>query len=115
MGQEQIKEEFGYYALLGTHASAGDIEVRNRYYALARIFHPDKGGDPNEFARINAAYVAVRDTKARAMLAKRLALVGIPCAKCGVSGALRRQLSFTVVELRPCTACCGAAYLPLSA
>jgi len=41
---------------LGLGDEANEEDVRRAYHALARRKHPDVGGDPADFARINRAY-----------------------------------------------------------
>ena len=48
-----------YYADLGLPPSASISEVKAAYRKLALKHHPDKGGDPEEFKRINNAHVAI--------------------------------------------------------
>ncbi len=43
------------FQVLGVSAHASKEEIERAYRLLASKHHPDKGGDPNEMARINAA------------------------------------------------------------
>lgn len=36
--------------------NASASEIKKAYYSLARVEHPDKGGDPEKFKKIQAAY-----------------------------------------------------------
>jgi DnaJ domain len=47
------------YKALGVVPEASDLVLRERYLALARTHHPDRGGDANEMRRINDAYERV--------------------------------------------------------
>eukprot|EP01045_Picozoa_sp_COSAG04_P007577 COSAG04_NODE_399_length_14959_cov_28.238730_6_plen_106_part_00 len=44
------------HAVLGLKRSASQEEIRQAYRAKARSSHPDKGGDHDEFIRIQKAY-----------------------------------------------------------
>lgn len=44
------------FRVLGLKPSASRTEIREAYQRLARLHHPDRGGDPAEMARINRAY-----------------------------------------------------------
>eukprot|EP00392_Amoebophrya_sp_AT5.2_P014877 g15048.t1 len=56
-------EPFDPYRLLGVQKSAGADEIRRAYKKLAVRHHPDKGGDPEEFKKINRAYEILSDPK----------------------------------------------------
>jgi DnaJ-class molecular chaperone len=47
------------YNTLGVPAGISDGGLRERYLALARTHHPDKGGDADQMRRINDAYERV--------------------------------------------------------
>lgn len=44
------------YEVLGVGRNATQREIRNAYHALARVHHPDKGGDADNFSKICRAY-----------------------------------------------------------
>ena len=44
------------YRTLGVIPSISDVGLRERYLALARTHHPDKGGSADDMHRINEAY-----------------------------------------------------------
>ncbi|CAJ1351478.1 unnamed protein product [Effrenium voratum] len=54
------------YGILGVDPSASSSEIRQAYRKLALAKHPDRGGDPAEFARLSKAYEVLSDAKARA-------------------------------------------------
>lgn len=48
------------HEVLGVANTATLAEVRAAYRSLAAKHHPDKGGDPAEFAKLSAAHRALR-------------------------------------------------------
>jgi molecular chaperone DnaJ len=58
----------GHYETLGVRPDATAAEIRDAYRALARRYHPDRGGaDPSAMAAINEAYRVLGDPGRRAM------------------------------------------------
>lgn len=64
------------YATLGVRPGVSDAELRDKYVALARAHHPDRGGDANEMRRINDAYERVLAHRAKSQ-AQQVALRGL--------------------------------------
>jgi len=54
-----------YYSTLGVNRNATPEEIKKAYRKLAMTNHPDRGGDHNKFAEINAAYDTLGDPKKR--------------------------------------------------
>jgi curved DNA-binding protein CbpA len=54
-----------YYTLLGVTRNASQDEIKKAYRKLAMVNHPDRGGDNNKFAEINAAYDTLGDPTKR--------------------------------------------------
>jgi DnaJ-class molecular chaperone len=50
-----------YYAVLGLTKFATQKEIKKSYYKLSFEYHPDKGGDPDIFAKITEAYDVLMD------------------------------------------------------
>lgn len=55
------------YDVLGVQQTSGPTEIRKAYLKLARIHHPDKGGDPEKFKEITRANDVLTDEKRRAL------------------------------------------------
>ena len=56
-----------HYQTLGVDEKASDNEIKKAYRKLSMKHHPDKGGDPEQFKKINEAYQTLgdRDKKKR--------------------------------------------------
>lgn len=54
-----------HYQSLGLKFDATQDEIKSAYRRLAGVHHPDRGGAPEVFRRIQAAYEAIGDPKAR--------------------------------------------------
>jgi DnaJ family protein A protein 2 len=53
------------YKTLGIEKNASPTEVKKAYFGLAKIHHPDKGGDPEAFKKIQHAYDILIDEQKR--------------------------------------------------
>jgi len=49
--------EFRWHETLGVSPNADVAALRRFMTKLAMIYHPDKGGQPEQMTRVNAAYV----------------------------------------------------------
>lgn len=54
------------YSVLGVSKTASAADIKKAYRDAAKKHHPDKGGNPEEFKKINEAYETVGDAKKRA-------------------------------------------------
>ena len=45
-----------WWKILGVKSDAQEKEIKNAYKSLARIHHPDSGGDVEQFKKIRKAY-----------------------------------------------------------
>lgn len=55
-----------HYKTLKVAENATQEDIKSSYRVLSKEFHPDKGGDPEEQARINVAYAVLGDPEKRA-------------------------------------------------
>lgn len=75
-----------YYEILGVSRDASQEEIKKAYRKLAHEHHPDKGGDEEEFKKINKAYQVLSDEKKRAQYDK---YGEVPGAGAGAGGRRR--------------------------
>jgi DnaJ-class molecular chaperone len=54
------------YEVLGLNKDASQDEIKKAYRKLAREHHPDKGGDPEKFKKVQEAYEVLSDPHKRA-------------------------------------------------
>lgn len=54
-----------HYKTLGVPRDASQEDIKKAFRKLAMTHHPDKGGDPAEFQKINEAYNTLSDTNKR--------------------------------------------------
>lgn len=55
-----------HYDTMGLSVSATHSEIRDRYLELARLVHPDSGGDPYQFQILSDAYLVLGQPAERA-------------------------------------------------
>lgn len=53
------------YETLGLSKGVSDVEIKKTYRKLAMKHHPDKGGDPEQFKKIQTAYDILSDPQKR--------------------------------------------------
>lgn len=56
-----------YYSTLGVSKNANEKEIRKAYKTKSMQHHPDRGGDEEEFKKINEAYSTLKDPQKKAM------------------------------------------------
>ena len=76
----------GYYRDLGLSRDASTADIKRAYRRLAIKFHPDKGGDPDQFKAINTAYSVLSDA-AKRRLYDAYGVAGVEGAPAGAGGA----------------------------
>lgn len=54
-----------YYKLLGVSKTASQDEIKRAFRKKAHALHPDKGGDAEEFKKVNEAYRVLSDPQKR--------------------------------------------------
>merc|ERR1719502_109912 len=54
-----------FYKILGVEKNATDSEIKKAYRKLAMKHHPDKGGDPDTFKEMTAAFNVLSDPDKR--------------------------------------------------
>ena len=55
-----------YYQVLGVDKTASQDDIKRAYRRLASKHHPDRGGDAEEFKRVQEAYDTLGDPERRA-------------------------------------------------
>ena len=64
-GPKKEVDNSKYYDLIGVPKSATEQEIKKAYRKKALKEHPDKGGDPDKFKEITAAYEVLSDREKR--------------------------------------------------
>lgn len=71
-----VDEVLDYYETLGVDSAASLAEIRNNFRVLVIQGHPDRGGDPTKFHKLNEAYGILSDKGRRREYDKLLATAG---------------------------------------
>ena len=64
--QQNNVQDNEYYNILGVSRNSNLKDIKKAYWKLARVHHPDKGGDEEKFKEINLAYEILSDAAKRA-------------------------------------------------
>ena len=56
-----------YYSTLGINKNASDDEIRKAYKSKSMKHHPDRGGNEEEFKKVNEAYQTLKDPQKKQM------------------------------------------------
>ena len=54
-----------YYKILGVDKNASQQDIKKAFRNSAKKHHPDKGGDPEEFKKLNNAYETLGNEQKR--------------------------------------------------
>ena len=63
--QREPADTSKYYDLLGVDKKATHAQIKKAYHKKALKEHPDKGGDPEKFKEVTAAYEVLIDGEKR--------------------------------------------------
>lgn len=53
---ESVGHSQAWYEILGVPPNANAVQIKEAYRKMAQVHHPDAGGDPSMFAKLNSAY-----------------------------------------------------------
>ncbi len=56
-----------YYSILGVSRNASDKDLKSAYKKASMKHHPDRGGNEEEFKKVNEAYSTLKDPQKRAV------------------------------------------------
>ena len=65
VAQDDFPEDYTHYQVLGIATDADFPAIKAAYHAGARLHHPDRGGSPAKFRRIDEAYKTLGDPERR--------------------------------------------------
>lgn len=97
-----------HYEVLGVTRSFTDAELKAAWQEKARACHPDKNGNPDEFAAASCAYATLRDRKNRQAYDAKMDLLTEPCGRCNGTGVTRKQKGFIGRVTSKCESCGGS-------
>lgn len=101
------------WKILGVHRKHSDAEIRDAYYEVARMYHPDilphTNGTQDKFTEAASAYKAIGTAKARAVFLKQFP--GKDCSKCEGAGTVSKTKGLTKREYTACKGCGGAGVI----
>lgn len=100
------------YALLGVHTKSTDEDIASAYKTLARLCHPDRGGDAAKFAALAEAYAAIKDKKARRRFEESLYMED-KCYACQGRGVTWKSKGLHEKIYTACGVCGGSGYSSL--
>lgn len=93
-----------HYETLGVPPSASNVEIRDAYVALARVHHPDAGGNEDVMAELNRAYTTLKND--RKSYNQWLQMTMRACPKCRAKGTVPSGFK----ARKKCPTCNGAGY-----
>ena len=96
-----------YYKVLDVRPTAAAAVIKGRYYELARLHHPDLGGDPKVMASVNAAWEVLSNPLQKKQYDAKRKLLCKPCLTCKGEGVTYKQKGFTSRIAIKCATCAG--------
>jgi DnaJ-class molecular chaperone len=94
------------YGILGVLRMAPLEEIRDCYYRLAVLHHPDHGGDVETMMLISKAWAAIKTPEKRKAYEQKLIMMSVTCKKCLGRGGVAIHKNFQR-SLRRCEVCDG--------
>lgn len=101
------------WKILGVHRMSTDEEIASAYKTLAQSHHPDRGGRAANFAKINEAYKAIKDKRARRVFIESLYMED-RCYACQGRGVHWKSKGLTEKIYTACSVCDGSGFSTLT-
>lgn len=101
-----------HYQILGVPPAALHEEIAARYRDLARLHHPDAGGDGCLFAKLAEAWAVIGDKALRKAYDKELRFTRTPCSRCAGTGVTYVHMSYNQGQKTSCKTCGGVGFAP---
>ena len=98
-----------YYSMLGVHKASTPAEVDLAFKIAAFKSHPDRGGDPADFANLTLARATLKDNKTKQAYDRKLGIGKMACRTCKGAGVRYIQNRFTK-HPTPCATCQGCGW-----
>ena len=97
-----------HYKLLGVAPGASLPVIKAAHRALARLHHPDLGGDAAKCAAVNVAWDVLSNPRTRRVYDLTLRAITAPaCPTCKGTGSVSVQAGFKKRLTKVCPACLG--------
>lgn len=94
-----------HYLTLGLPPKTAPLRLYARYLELAKIHHPDAGGEGERFRQLTEAWNVLKDKVSRANYDRRLELEGRICPQCHGTG---QGVALMKREPPACKSCAGS-------
>lgn len=95
------------YQVLGVGPTADIQTIKDQYHKLAKLHHPDAGGNEGTFIEIRDAAKVLLDSKARVAYDERLRFTMEKCQRCNGTGLASTQRKLLHAA---CPSCGGAGF-----
>lgn len=100
------------YKILGITRQATVEQARAAFLKLSKKHHPDKGGDPEAYVNMTAAYTLLGHETPRRHYEAKLYLEQDPCPICGGEGqTVKREGPKLLRVVATCQTCWGSGFL----